>query len=129
MFTGICTNCARIQEEYLKANEYNGGQVVCWCYTDEDIARQYERERNLVDIPSDEELEIAMMVLWEEDANNEVPMEDTTEGSSGDGFDQEILADYKSQDFEFILGMAGREVSSPVDCLDWLFIDEDEASM
>ena len=55
-------------------------------------------------------------------------MEDITEETSGDGFDQEILADYKSQDYEFVSGMASREISSPVDCLDLLFVDEDETS-
>ena len=56
-------------------------------------------------------------------------MENIAEGTSGDGFYQEILADYKSQDYEFVSDMACREVSSHVDGLDWLFIDEDETSM
>ena len=129
MFTGICTNCARIQEEYLKANEYNGGQVVCWCYTEEEIIRYYERERNLVEMSDDEELETAMMFLGEENTNNEDPVEVTIEGTPGDGFEKEILADYKSQDYEFISDMTTHEVASPNDDMDWLFIDEGEASM
>ena len=129
MFPNECDDCFAEQEEYLLANDYNGGQVICWCYTDEDITWQYEKEQNWVEMPGDEELETAMMFLWEEDTNNENPMEDITEETSGDGFDQEILADYKYQDYEFVSDMAAREVGSPVDCLDWLFMDEDEASM
>ena len=56
-------------------------------------------------------------------------MEVIIEGTSGDGFEKEILADYKSQDYEFIPDMTTREVASPNDDMDWLFIDEGEASM
>ena len=56
-------------------------------------------------------------------------MEVTIEGTSGDGFEKEILADYKSQDYEFISDMTTHEVATPNDDMDWLFIDDDEASM
>ena len=113
----------------MKTNEYNGGQVVCWCYTEEEIIQYYERERNLMEMSDDEELETAMMFLGEENTNNEDPVEVIIEGTSGDGFEQEILADYKSRDYEFISDMTTREVASPNDDMDWLFIDEGEASM
>ena len=74
-------------------------------------------------------IETAMMFLGEENTNNEDPVEVIIEGTSGDGFEQEILADYKSQDYEFIPDMTTREVASPNDDMDWLFIDEGEASM
>ena len=69
------------------------------------------------------------MFLGEEDTIHEDPMDDITEETYGDGLGQEILADYKSQDYEFVSGMACREVSSSVECMDWLLIDEYETAM
>ena len=82
-----------------------------------------------MEMSDDEELKTAMMFLGEENTNNEDPVEVIIEGTSGDGFEQEILADYKSRDYEFISDMTTREVASPNDDMDWLFIDEGEASM
>ena len=44
-------------------------------------------------MPEDEELETAMVFLGEEDTKNEDPAEVIIEGTSGESFEQEILAD------------------------------------
>ena len=102
---------------------------ICWkSFINDDTLSRHICNLDVI-MPEDEELETMMMSLGEENTNNEDPMKVIIEGTSGDGFEQEILADYKSQDYEFIPDMTTREVASPNDDMDWLFIDEGEASM
>ena len=100
MFPNQCDDCFAEQEELLERNPGGCGQVVCWCYTEEDLVRQDEKERNWVEMPDDDDLETAMMILGEEEMDDDklVIVEDS---SSVDGFERELLANYNSQDYVF----------------------------
>ena len=121
MFPNQCDDCFAEQEQYLLETDYNGGQVACWCYTEEDITRKW------VEMPDDEELETAMMILGEEDMDDDklVIVEDL---SSADGFERELLANYNSQDYEFAyktdLNAACQEMEDGEgQLLDWMQLD------
>ena len=88
MFPNQCDDCFAEQEELLERNPGGCGQVVCWCYTEEDLVRQDEKERNWVEMPDDDDLETAMMILGEEEMDDDklVIVEDS---SSVDGFERE----------------------------------------
>ena len=102
---------------------------ICWkSFINDDTLSRHICNLDVI-MPEDEELETMMMSLGEENTNNEDQVKVIIEGTSGDGFEQEILADYKSQDYEFISDMTTHEVASPNDDMDWLFIDVGEASM
>ena len=127
MFLNQCDDFFAEQEEYLLANDYNVGQVICWCYTEEDITRQCEKERNWVEMPDDDELKTAMMILGEEDMDDDklVIVEDS---SSVDGFERELLANYNSQDYVFAyntdLNAACQEMENGEgQFLDWMELD------
>ena len=66
---------------------------MCWkSFIDDDSLNKHVCDLDVI-MPDDEELETAMMFLGEEDTNNEYPVEVITEGTSGNGIEQEILAD------------------------------------
>ena len=128
-----CQACLDYQEELLDLNNGCGPQVVCFCFTSQELLAQYLLKQNLVDIPDDEELESAMMELGGDDVEMEDSVDEDLVGALPDvnvgiladpvndlmdGFDREILEDYNSQLYQFTHGEDLEDLE--IDLFKWL---------